>query len=200
MNTQQVRIRALSPGESHLQASMMSQQQQSASVLGEFLKLARKEGKVEENDKTDKEREKEYLDEKEEQPDEMKEYKYPGDKHDREDNKESRMRDIKQLQSQLKELHRKVTGTNPAPTIQDVGGHYTLKNHTGELPKSVPFSNDWNYLNNTALDVIASMQAKGYPAACIDELRVSIANAKYDLKKEGIQPPYNPKSVHSTFA
>ena len=195
-NTNQVRIRGLLPGESPLQSAMLGQQT-SASFLGEFMKLARKE-----EGKTDKEMEdemKEYEEDKKENP---KKYKFTkrDDKDDLNEQKEARAMTIKTLQKQVKELHKKL-GLSAPPTIQDVGGSLTLKNHTGELNKKVPFNKDsLQFLSSESTKVVMEMTERGYPQSCIDEYRLAVANAKYELEKQGITLPYSAKPVRSTFA
>lgn len=61
----------------------------------------------------------------------------------------------------------------------------TLKNNG----KTVPFEKSWEFALETAPAIKSAMQENGFTQDAVDEFDIAVANLKFDLKKEGVQPP-----------
>ena len=61
----------------------------------------------------------------------------------------------------------------------------TLKNNG----KTIPFEKSWDYALVKAPAMKSAMQENGFSQDAIDEFDIAVANLKFDLKKEGVQPP-----------
>ena len=120
---------------------------------------------------------------------------------EKKDDKDAR---FEQLQSQLTELAGIVKAVTQGKTAEstaldvDASGtenRLTLKSNG----KTVPFEKTWQFALETAPSLKSAMYANGFDQNAVDEFDIAVSNLRFDLKKEGIQPP-KPTTKNGIFA